>query len=344
MADFRMKITTNFKSKLKEKVAHFSSRTSSLAHAGMDATSAAISVNRLSLLSDRMSNVGSGETLKKASVLISAILIAFFMSDLIALLIDKSLPLPPVSRLALRSNQMMNAGSPMDYEIIISRNLFSSQELKVQQDEIDLDAEPVPTQLPWDLTGTVIFQNPSRSMAAIRDKNENKLYPIRAGDFIEEIAEILSIEPTRVVFINKTAKRKEMVELPEDQKNQIKVSSPTRSGSAGIREVQEHKYMITRDEVNTQMANLNTLMTQALATPEMVGGQMIGFRLKQIQGGSFYQKIGLKENDIITSVNGEKITDAAKALSLLQDLKTMNSLDLGIKRNGKDTLLNYDIQ
>jgi len=70
----------------------------------------------------------------------------------------------------------------------------------------------------------------------------------------------------------------------------------------------------------------------------------VGFRLMQIQPGSFYEKIGLKLNDVITSVNGEKITDAAKALSVLQELKHMNSLDLGTMRDGKEVNLNYDIQ
>ena len=95
---------------------------------------------------------------------------------------------------------------------------------------------------------------------------------------------------------------------------------------------------------DAQMANFNTLITQARAVPEMQGGQMVGFRLMQIQPGSFYEKIGLKIGDIITSVNGEKITDAAKALSVLQELKHMNSLDLGLQRNGVEVNKNYDIQ
>jgi general secretion pathway protein C len=64
----------------------------------------------------------------------------------------------------------------------------------------------------------------------------------------------------------------------------------------------------------------------------------------QIQPGSFYEKIGLKLGDVINSVNGEQITDAAKALSVLQELKHMNSLDLGTTRDGKPVNLNYDIQ
>lgn len=309
------------------------------------ATSTSISVNQLSILSDQMEKLTEGETVKKIAVTTTAVLSAFFVADLVALLIEKALPPPPVSILASRSSQPIGMGSPMDFEVVISRNLFSSKEPKAQTDEVDLEAEPVLTSLPWNLVGTVIFQNPNRSMAAIQDKDENKVYPIRPGDFIEEKAEILSVDPVRVVFINKMTRRKEMVELPEDQKSKIQFSTPTkRSASTGIKEVQENKFLISRAEVESQMSNLNALMTQALATPEMVGGQMIGFRLKQIQAGSFYEKIGLKINDIITSVNGEKITDAAKALSLLQDLKSMNSLDLGIKRNGKDTLLNYDIQ
>jgi len=72
--------------------------------------------------------------------------------------------------------------------------------------------------------------------------------------------------------------------------------------------------------------------------------QMVGFKLTQIVPNSFYQKAGFKENDVIKSVNGERITDAAKALELLQGLKSMPSLDMVIERGGKDVPFNYDIR
>ena len=237
--------------------------------------------------------------------------------------------------------------NPMNYEIISERNLFSSKQPKKSGDSIDLEAEPVLSTLNYQLIGTVIFHNPARSLAAIQDKSDNKLYPVRAGDQMGDNVQILSVEPRKVIFINTTARRREYIEIPEDPA--IKITAAPKIGKTspaggGINQVEENKFVISRTEIDSQMANFNVLITQARAVPEMRGGQMIGFKLMQIVPNSFYQKAGFKENDVIKSVNGEKITDAAKALELLQNLKSMPSLDMTIERGGKDIPFNYDIR
>lgn len=291
-----------------------------------------------------MGKIAQGRNVYRVSFALCFLLSSWFIADIFALLFEKYLPSPPVSPLAMRSRAVASS-NPAEYDVIANRNLFSSKAPKKTGNEIDMEAEPVPTTLPLQLIGTVIFQDPSRSLAAIQDKGESKVFPVRMGDEIEGKVQILSVEARKVIFINLNARRKEFIDIPEDPSMKISMNSKSASKSGGnIAEVEENKYVVKRAELDAQMANFNTLITQARAVPEMQGGQMIGFRLMQIQPGSFYEKIGLKLGDIITSVNGEKITDAAKALSVLQELKHMNSLDLGLNRDGKEVNKNYDIQ
>ena len=312
-----------------------------------------LSVNSLSKISDQLARLGQGESIKRFSFALCLLLCAFYIADLFALLFEKYIPSPPVSSLASRvSNTIFS--QPGDYDIIASRNLFSSKPPVVAKpkDEIDLDAEPVLSSLPFNLVGTVIFKNTRNSLAAIQNKENSKMYPVRTGDEIEEKIQIFSVEARRVVFINLDSKRKEYIELPEDPSLKISAFPSKKSAPAantGIAQVEENKFVVKRGELDAQMANFNALITQARAVPNMCGGQMAGFKLMQIQPGSFYEKIGLKVGCVIKSVNGDKISDAAKALSLLQELKTMNSLDLGVNCepdpcNGKEKVMNYDIQ
>jgi general secretion pathway protein C len=308
--------------------------------------SARLSVNSLSKISGQISVLGQGETIRKTSFWLCFALCANFVGDLSALLFEKYLPSPPISILASRSRSAMQFTSSSSYEIISDRNLFSSKTPKHPAHGIDLEAEPILSNLPFQLVGTIIFHNPGRSLAAVQDKVDNKLYPVRMGDQIKETVQILSIEARRVIFINTAARRKEFIEIPEDTTIKI-TSSPLAKAPAptgGIVQVEENRYTLTRSEVDSQLANFNVLITQARALPEMRGGQMIGFKLSQIIPNSFYQKVGLKDGDIIKGVNGEKITDAAKALELLQALKSNPSLNMTIERNGKDTEFNYDIR
>ena len=302
-----------------------------------------LSVNSLSMISKRLTKLSQGETIRQVSFWMCFLLCANFAADLFTLLFEKYLPTAPVSMLANRGRNNSLTGQS-SYDVIADRNLFSSRAPKKPRDGVDLDAEPVLTTLPLQLIGTVIFRNPARSIAAVQDKNENKLYPVRTGDQIGDNVQILSVEPKRVVFINSLARRKEFISIPDDPAIKITANAPKSATTQGIAQVDENQFTLSRSEIDSQMANFNVLITQARAIPEMRGGQMIGFKLTQIVPGSFYQKAGFKENDIITSVNGEKITDAAKALSLLQEIKSMSSIDIGVESNGKAMNRNYDIR
>ncbi|MBS1958690.1 MAG: hypothetical protein JST80_04380 [Bdellovibrionales bacterium] len=331
----------DFKNKLKR--SDSTSTTTMLAGAGRTS----LSVNSLSRISDRLTLMGRGDNIKKVSFWVCFVFSAWFLADLFSLLVEKYLPTPPVSMLASRTRGSMVASS-MDYEVIINRNLFSSKAPKKSSGgEIDLDSEPVPTTLPLQLVGTVIFKNTARSMAALQDKTDQKVYPVRMGDEIEDKLQVLSVEPRKVIFINLSARRKEFIDIPEDPAaSKITTNAPhAPSGGGGVEQTEENKFTVSRAEINTQLGNFNNLLTQALAKPEMRGGQMIGFRITQIQPNSFFSKI-LKNDDVLTAVNGERITDAAKALSLMQELKNnhMNSVEIGIERNGKAITQSYDIK
>ena len=302
-----------------------------------------LSVNSLSKISKRLQALAQGETIRKVSFWLCFLLCANFTADVFALLFEKFLPTAPVSILANRGRDI-SAGGPATYDVIADRNLFSSRAPKKTGTDIDLDAQPVLSTLPYQLIGTVIFHNPARSMAAIQDKGESRMYPVRVGDQIGENVQILSVEPRRVVFINSTARRKEYIEIPEDPA--VKITANVKSAPVtGIAQTDENKFTLSRSEIDSQMANFNVLITQARALPEMRGGQMIGFKLTQIVKGSFYDKAGFKDGDIITNVNGEKITDAAKAMSLLQEIKSMPAIDIGVENaQGKTINRNYDIR
>ncbi len=290
-----------------------------------------------------MSRIAQGENIYRVSFALCFLLSSWFIADIFALLFEKYLPSPPVSPLSMRSRSAIMA-FPSDYDVIGNRNLFSSKVPKKTSNDIDMEAEPTLSTLPLQLIGTVIFNDPTRSLAAIQDKGDSKMFPVRMGDEIEGKVQILRVEARKVIFINTQSRRKEFIEIPEDPAMKITKNVRSTKAAGNITQVEENKFVVKRAELDAQMANFNTLITQARAVPEMVGGQMVGFRLMQIQPGSFYSKIGLKEQDVINSVNGEKITDAAKALSVLQELKHMNSLDLGTTRDGKEVNLNYDIQ
>jgi general secretion pathway protein C len=80
--------------------------------------------------------------------------------------------------------------------------------------------------------------------------------------------------------------------------------------------------------------DLSQILMQASAIPHMENGAIVGFKLLQIDEGSIYSKAGLKDDDVITSINGTDLTSAAGAVSLLRSLKGANKLDVEMLRGG----------
>ena len=113
---------------------------------------------------------------------------------------------------------------------------------------------------------------------------------------------------------------------------------------AHIQSTGENEYMIDRSEVDNALENMSQLFTQIRAVPHFEGGKSTGFRLFAIRSGSLFDKIGLKNGDIIQKINGNEMNDPSKALSLLQELRNQTDLSVEVIRNRQPTTLSYSIR
>ena len=118
-------------------------------------------------------------------------------------------------------------------------------------------------------------------------------------------------------------------------------SAPT---GTGIQATGENEYSVPRAEVDSALENMSQLFTQIRAVPHFEGGQSIGFRLFAIRRGSLFDRIGLKNGDIITNINGTEMNDPARAVGLIQELRDASSLRVGAIRNQQPLDLSYNIQ
>jgi type II secretion system protein C len=80
--------------------------------------------------------------------------------------------------------------------------------------------------------------------------------------------------------------------------------------------------------------DLAKIMMQATAEPYMENGSIVGFKLTQIDDGSIFQKSGVKDEDIVTNINGHDLNSIAGSISLLQSLKGADTVDIEIRRDG----------
>ncbi|MCP4753724.1 MAG: hypothetical protein GY866_22800 [Proteobacteria bacterium] len=100
-------------------------------------------------------------------------------------------------------------------------------------------------------------------------------------------------------------------------------------------------FHIESSEVDSHMKNFGKLVNQARMVPFFHNGQHKGFQIKAIDKGSLYEKLGLKNRDVIKAVNGEELNTMDKAVSLLKTLKNEREFTFQLERKGSPMTLNY---
>lgn len=198
---------------------------------------------------------------------------------------------------------------------------------------------------------TLILMDDEEGEDAEEKFNTTRMNPCNE---IQEGVVLHRIEEERIYFFNDNEKRWEYLDIYAEAKKGPKNGKDRRKSKKskgkkddelgkGIKKVGANSYEVQQSEIDGAMANLSKLATQARVVPAFEGGQSIGFKLFSIRPKSLYAKIGLKNGDIVTRINGYEINSPDKALEIYQKLKDSKQINVDLKRRGKPTTLDYTV-
>jgi general secretion pathway protein C len=237
------------------------------------------------------------------------------------------------------------------YDDILSRNIFNSDgiipELQVagnQGGATDISGPARETSLGIGLIGTIVHANPGKSVATIEFKNSpDKVIPYIPNDDIEGMATLIKVERKRAYIRNLSSGAIEYVQIKDEpgisfsRKSQGKQDGPVTVDG-------DNNFSINKFDLETQMANISELLTQARGVPNIVAGKIDGFKITDIVPGSIYTKLGVKDGDILKEVDGQKLDSPAKAMELYNTLRTKSKIEVSGERNGKPFNMTYNIK
>jgi general secretion pathway protein C len=279
------------------------------------------------------------------------IFIGYCIADLSILAFrDRMLPqgAPPAHPKAPPLDMSVSRGV---YNTLTQRNMFASNGIipdalvdksKGQQRE----ADPVPSQLPLNLIGTLVHSNPAKSIAAIEIRGKNQVISYSPNKEIESMATVIRIERQKVVIRNSNSNRLEYIEMKKDGNKVAFGMAPKATPGKEVQKVDDNNFVIKRTDLLKYTNDLSSILMQARAVPnrDPNTGNINGFRILDMQPGSIYEQLGLQRMDVIKAVNGTPVDSPAKAMELYNALKSSDKVSLQVERNGKNETKNYNVQ
>lgn len=222
------------------------------------------------------------------------------------------------------------------YAVISQRNIFgvdkSSSEATPQQAAV--------TSLGLRLVGTNVSSN-AASFAIIEDTKSKNQDVFDLNEMVFDQAKLVAVTQEHVKLERNG--RIELLELDEGSGSSSASGGDSESSVQSLN-ADQTEFSVAESELTDALANLPRLLSQARAVPYFRNGKSVGMRLFAIRRGSLYEKLGLKNGDIIKEVNNSSLSDPAQALKLFEQLKNERSVYVKTERAGQDLELRYSIQ
>ena len=228
---------------------------------------------------------------------------------------------------------------PLDYSAIFERNLFGSEPIS------DTAAATPGAKDELLLRGTAEFEG--RGYAVLEDPDSGKQGIFEVGELVFDGPKLVAVEPRTVTILR--GNRRIVLEITETERSPAAAGAEGAEGAAAaagssIRQVGDNRYVVDRGEVDHSIENLSTVVTQMRAVPYLKDGKSVGFRVFNIRAGSLFERMGLKNGDVIQSVNGSELNDPSRALALLDEVQTSDEIRIDLLRDDHPNTLTYSIR
>jgi len=112
----------------------------------------------------------------------------------------------------------------------------------------------------------------------------------------------------------------------------------------GIQKLAERRYAIKRSTLDLALRNLGLLARSVRVMPDARDGKPFGFRLFAIGADGPVAKLGLRNDDVLVSINGLDIATPERVLDAYSKLKTAPRLVLALIRERHEIAQEYTIR
>ena len=149
---------------------------------------------------------------------------------------------------------------------------------------------------------------------------------------------LLKIFENHVIF-EKNNREYKLLLNTENQKTSYAIEERTPS----IEKIDD-QYQLKRDLINEYTQNSSKIWQEISIKETVTNGSINGFKITRIPQKSVFKKLGLKQGDIIKSVNNVQLKSYADAFNIYKKISKVKNMKFVVLRGNKEVELEYEIK
>lgn len=267
--------------------------------------------------------------LQKAFPFITTIIIALILANILFLF----LPKVGVEKKNNKSIELKYSSYSGFYSQKSFQNKTSFEERK-SQDRTQLGNIQAKYQLQ-----AIYSTTSNKGWIIVKEKSNNKTLILEHMEQLQGYT-LTSLFKAYVIFEKNEKKYK--MDLLKEKTLSYKSTKNTSYGDEKIM-ISDDKVLIKRSYLNSQIKDLSNVWKNIQIEELKKANKIEGFKVKYINKGSIFNKLGLVKNDIIQGINGKRIKSYRDIFKVLNEIDRVNELALSVLRNNEQVELNYEI-
>lgn len=210
-------------------------------------------------------------------------------------------------------------------EKIVKKEIPEKISPKIEKIEREQEIPGLP-ELKLKLLATII--EPQKKSAMIKDLETGQKKEYSVNDNIYD-AKLINIMPGKAVLER------------ENKSLQVLYLEPERDDVVTV--VGKNQMLVNKGKLRQRISNLNQLFEELRFMPNIKEGRIRGFKILSLKKDSVLREIGLKEGDLVLSVNGMSLDGIQKTYEVYDQVKTEPFVWIEIQRGRSRQILRYEI-
>lgn len=232
---------------------------------------------------------------------------------------------------------------------ILARNIFDASAIG-REAAVTASATTL-ADLNLSLVGTMVATPARYSSAFIvpsgdQDDDETfRAHNYGIGDTIEDATVIRIAVDT--VTLRRGDDTEETLTMGEDAPEPAARPRPSSNSTdeEGVEKIDDNNYVIDRELVDRYLTDLDAISRLGRAIPHRGSdGEIDGYRLSGVRRRSIGDKIGIKNGDIVHSVNGAALNSMQGAMAAYQTLQSESRFTFEVTRRGQRQTMSYEVK